>query len=277
MSFVRIFLLVLAVSGWIGGPAAAQSGPPLSLPKSSAADYVLGGGDRLRVTVFQSPELSMELRIPDNGVVAYPLLGNVTLGGLTPAQAERRIADGLVKGRLLQKPQVSIVVSEFRGNQAAVMGHAVRPGRYALESSKTRLSDLLALAGGAAPDASDTATVTGTREGRQFRLNVSIRSLSTGADREHDIVMRHNDMVYIARAPQVYVYGEVQRPGAIRLEPGMRVLQALAAAGGPTQRGTKRGIRVSRMSTDAKLVESKPGLQEMLQPDDVVFVPESLF
>ena len=276
MSFVRLFLFLIA-GWWISGPAAAQSGPPPSLAKSAAADYVLGGGDRIRVTVFQSPELSMELRIPDNGVVAYPLLGNVTLGGLTPAQAERRLAEGLVKGRLLHKPQVSIVVAEFRGNQAAVMGHAVRPGRYALESSKTRLSDLLALAGGPAPDASDTLTVTGMREGKPFRMNVNIPRLSTGADREHDIVMRHNDMVYIARAPQVYVYGEVQRPGAIRLEPGMRVLQALAAAGGPTQRGTKRGIRVSRVSADAKLVDSKPGLQEVLQPDDVVFVPESLF
>lgn len=276
MSVIRIFLVLFA--GWyIGVPAAAQPGPSFAVAKSTAADYVLGGGDRIRVTVFQSPELSMELRIPDNGIVTYPLLGNVALGGLTPAQAERRIAEGLIKGRLLHKPQVSIVVSEFRGNQAVVMGHAVRPGRYALESSKTRLSDLLALAGGAAPDASDTLTVTGTREGKQFRMNVNIARLSTGADRQHDIVMRHNDMVYIARAPQVYVYGEVQRPGAIRLEPGMRVLQALAAAGGPTQRGTKRGIRVSRLDANAKLVDSKPGLQEVLQPDDVVFVPESLF
>ena len=275
MSLVRIFLLLLAAGACLG-PAAAQSGPS-PLATRSAADYVLGGGDRIRVTVFQSPELSMDLRIPDNGVVTYPLLGNVALGGLTPAQGERRIAEALVKGRLIQKPQVSIVVSEFRGNQAAVMGHAVRPGRYALESSNTRLSDLLALAGGAAPDASDTLTVTGTRDGKPFRTNVNIRSLSTGADRGHDIVMRHNDMVYIARAPQVYVYGEVQRPGAIRLEPGMRVLQALAAAGGPTQRGTKRGIRVSRVGPDAQVVDYKPGLQEVLQPDDVVFVPESLF
>jgi len=240
-------------------------------------DYVLGGGDRIRVTVLQSPELSLEVRIPESGVVAYPLLGDVTLGGLTPAQAERRIAQGLVKGRLVHKPQVSIVVSEFHGNLAAVMGHAVRPGRYALESSITRLSDLMALAGGIAPDGSDTLTVTGMREGKPFRINVDFRRLTTGADREHNIVMRNNDMVYVARAPQVYVYGEVQRPGAMRLEPGMRILQALAAAGGPTPRGTKRGIRVSRVGAGAQMVESKPGLHEVLQPDDVVFVPESLF
>ena len=276
MSFVRIFLLLIA--GWlIGWPAAAQPGPPPGSAMPAAADYVLGGGDRIRVTVLQSPELSMEVRIPDSGVVGYPLLGEVALGGLTPTQAERRIAQGLMKGGLVRKPQVSIVVSEFRGNLAAVMGYAVRPGRYALESSATRLSDLLALAGGIAPDASDTLTVTGMRDGKPFRMNVNFRHLSTGADREHNIVMRHNDVVYIARAPQVYVYGEVQRPGAIRLEPGMRVLQALAAVGGPTLRGTKRGIRVSRMGTDAKMADSKPSLQEVLQPDDVVFVPESLF
>ena len=57
----------------------------------------------------------------------------------------------------------------------------------------------------------------------------------------------------------------------------MRVLQAIAAAGGVTMRGTKRGVHVSRPGPDGALVDSTPGLQAVLEPDDVVYVPESLF
>ena len=129
-------------------------------------DYVLGAGDVIRVTVFQSPELSLETRIPESGIVSYPLLGAVTLGGLTISQAEQRLADGLLAGKFLKQPQVSILVTQLRGSQASVLGHAVRPGRYSLELANTRLSDLMALAGGVAPDGSDILTVVGTRDGK---------------------------------------------------------------------------------------------------------------
>ena len=89
--------------------------------------------------------------------------------------------------------------------------------------------------------------------------------------------MQNNDVVYVDRMPQVYIYGEVQRPGALRLERGMTVLQALAAGGGLTLRGTQRGIRVHRRGADGVVQELTPGLQDQLQQDDVVFIRESLF
>lgn len=273
--FLRLLVLALACFG--SGIARAQAPSPPGVATTANGDYVLGTGDRIRVTVFQSPELSLELRIPDSGVVSYPLAGPIPLGGLSPAQAERRIAQALVTAKLVRAPQVTIAIVEIHGNQAAVLGFAVRPGRYALDSRSMRLSELMALAGGILPDASDVLTVTGTREDKPFRLSVDFRRLSTGADPAHDIAMRNGDVVYVARAPQIYIYGEVQRPGVLRLDPGMRVLQALAAAGGPTLRGTQRGIRISRVGSDGELKDTKPGLQEILQPDDVVYVPESLF
>lgn len=271
-------LLVLTLALWAGAARAQAPSPGAAAPSPAAGgDYVLGTGDRIRVTVFQSPELSLELRIPESGIVQYPLAGPVTLGGLNQVQAERRVAEALVAARLVRQPQVSIAVQEIHGNQAAVLGFAVRPGRYALDSGSMRLSGLMALAGGIMPDASDLLTVTGMRDGKPLRLDVDFRRLSTGADPAHDIVMRNGDVVYVARAPHVYIYGEVQRPGTLRLEPGMRVLQALAAAGGPTLRGTPRGIRISRVAADGQLQDTKPGLQEVLQAEDVIYVPESLF
>jgi polysaccharide export outer membrane protein len=240
-------------------------------------DYVLGAGDVVKITVFQSPDLGLETRIPESGVINYPLLGNVTLGGLSINQAERRIADGLLNGKFVRQPQVSILVTQLRGSQASVLGHAVRPGRYSLELTNTRLSDLMALAGGVAPDGSDTLTVVGTREGKPFRKQIDFRTLFRGDTSSQDIVIENNDVVYVDRAPHVYVHGEVQKPGTLKLERGMTVMQALAAAGGLTNRGTQRGIRVHRKGADGATAVLTPGLQEPLQPDDVVQVPESLF
>jgi polysaccharide export outer membrane protein len=241
------------------------------------SDYVLGAGDVIRVSVFQSPELSLELRIPESGVVSYPLVGSVTLGGLTIGQAEQRLADGLLAGKFLKQPQVSILVTQIRGTQASVLGHAVRPGRYTLELANMRLSDLMSLAGGIAPTGSDILTVVGIRDGQPFRSQIDFRNILRGGNLTEDIVIQNNDVVYVDRAPEIYIYGEVQKPGIVRLERGMTVMQALATAGGLTLRGTQRGIRVHRKGPDGKVNEFNPGLQDQLRPDDVVYVQESLF
>lgn len=264
----------------ITGTAFAQAAPgqpAAPAAPASGTDYVLGAGDVVRITVFQSPELTLETRIPESGTINYPLLGSVTLGGLTINQAEKRLAEGLLNGKFVKKPQVSILVTQLRGSQASVLGHAVRPGRYTLESTNTRLSDLMALAGGVAPDGHDILTVVGTREGKPFRQQIDFRTLFRGSDPNQDIVIQNNDVVYVDKAPEIYIYGEVQRPGMLRLERGMTVQQALAAGGGLTLRGTQRGIRIHRKGADGQVEELKPSLQDPLKQGDVIQVPESLF
>ena len=75
----------------------------------------------------------------------------------------------------------------------------------------------------------------------------------------------------------IYIYGEVQRPGALRLEPGMTVMQALATGGGLTPRGTERGLRVHRKDGSAKTQVLQPSMDDVLQEGDVLYVRESLF
>jgi polysaccharide export outer membrane protein len=74
--------------------------------------------------------------------------------------------------------------------------------------------------------------------------------------------------------PQFYIYGEVQRPGSYRVERNMTLIQAVAAGGGLTPRGTQRELRVKRKDA-CQIVEIKPGLDEPVKPDDVVYVQES--
>ena len=97
------------------------------------------------------------------------------------------------------------------------------------------------------------------------------------AGRGGDILILNGDIVWVERQPMVYIYGEVQRPGTMRLERGMTLIQTLAAGGGLTQRGTERGIRVHRRGADGKTQVLQPAMDDQLQDRDVVFVRESLF
>ena len=240
------------------------------------AEYKLGSGDTLRVTVFQNPDLTLETRITEAGVISYPLIGSVRIGGMTVSQAEQAIADGLRKGNFVKQPQVSIAVMQVRGSQANVLGQVNRPGRYPIEVGKMKLTDMLATAGGVAPTGGDLVVITGTRNGKPFRAEVDLPSAFSPASGAQDVLIQNGDEIWVDRAPQVFIYGEVQRPGAIRLERGMTVMQALAAGGGLTQRGTQRGIRVHRGTGD-KLEVLQPAMNDRLENGDVIYVRESLF
>jgi polysaccharide biosynthesis/export protein len=265
------------------GPNAAPSAlapkPVAAVPTSIAAsqDYRLGAGDVARITVYQSPDLTLEARISEAGVISYPLLGAVRLGGLTSTEAEKLIADGLRSGSFLKQPQVSVLVLQVRGNQASVLGQVNRPGRYPIESTETRLSDLLATAGGVAPSGADAVTIVGVRNGKPFRTELDLQVLFGPERATLDILVQNGDVLWVERSPVVYIYGEVQRPGAMRLERGMSVMQALATGGGLSLRGTEKGLRVHRKGADGKTAVLSPALDDVLRDGDVVFVRESLF
>jgi polysaccharide export outer membrane protein len=258
-------------------PAAAQSAAAAPSAVPSSTDYQLGAGDVVRVTVYQNPDLTLETRISESGVVSYPLLGSIRLGGMTVRQAEKAVADGLRNGNFVKQPQVSVLVIQVRGNQASVLGQVNRPGRYPIEVVDMRLSDLLAVAGGISANGADTLTLVGTRDGKPFRKVYDLPGLFRSDSREDDVTIQNGDVVYVERAPQVYIYGEVQRPGAMRLERDMTVMQALATGGGLNLRGTEKGLRVHRRGADGKMQVLQPNMDDKLREGDVVYVRESLF
>jgi polysaccharide export outer membrane protein len=140
-----------------------------------------------------------------------------------------------------------------------------------------RLTDLLAMAGGTAVNGSDMVVVTGTRDGKPFRAEVDMPSVFATGGTGKDMLINNGDSIWVDRQPLVYIYGEVQRPGPMRVERGMTVMQSLATGGGLTQRGTQKGIRIHRKATDGKVQVVEPMLDDKVQDGDVVYVRESLF
>ncbi len=247
------------------------------LGQDGKTDYPLGAGDTIKVQVFQNPDLTIESRVSESGSITYPLIGNVPLGGLSVAAAEKKIADALQVGGFIQKPQVNISLIQIRGNQVSVLGQVARPGRFPLETVNTRLSDMLANAGGATPAGDDIAVVIGTRGGKPFRKEIDIPSLFAPQNNQDNLLLQGGDTIYVQRAPVFYIYGEAQRPGSYRVERGMTVMQALAEGGGPNSRGSEKRLRLHRKHSSGEIQQLEPQLTDLVQPNDVIYVKESIF
>ena len=239
-------------------------------------EYVLGAGDVLKVTVYQNADLSLETRVSESGTISYPLLGSVKVGGLTVNAAEKLIADGLRNGNFLKAPQVNVAVAQVRGHQASVLGLVNKPGRYPIEVAGLKLSDLIAMAGGVATGGSEIVALVGTRDGKAFRQEVDLPSLFSASSKTDDPVVLNGDIIYVDRVPTFYIYGEVLRGGQLRLERGMTVMQALAAGGGVTQRGTQKGMKLHRRDADGNVKILDVTMDTPVLPNDVIYVRESL-
>ncbi len=247
-------------------PAAAQD-----------AGYTLGPGDVVRINVFQNADMLTETRVAENGNITFPLVGAVKVGGLTVAQAQSRIAEALTKGGFVNNPQVNLLVVQFKSKQVSVLGYVNRPGRFPIEEASVTLADMLATAGGIANGGADEVIITRTAGGGSEQLTVNMDAMFVDKEIKSNLVLQNGDIIYVPRAPVFYIYGEVQRPGAYRIERNMTVMQALSLGGGPTLRGTDKGMRLTRRNPQGLVQEYEASLNDPVRKDDVLYVRERLF
>jgi polysaccharide export outer membrane protein len=248
----------------------------LAAPASADSDYRMGVGDVLRITVYGQPDLATESRVGESGGITFPLIGEVKLVGITPAQGENEIAKRLRQGGFVLKPFVTLNVMQYRGQQVSVLGRVNRPGKHNMERV-SRVTDALALAGGISPDGADTITLIRKRDGKTEHRDIDVVALFKPEGQAANELVQDGDIINVARQPTFYIYGEVQRPGTFRLEQNMSVVQALSMGGGVTPRGTQRGMRILRRGDDGKMRELEAKLADAVQKDDVIYVKESLF
>jgi polysaccharide export outer membrane protein len=247
----------------------------LALMQASAKpeDYRLGAGDLLKIAVFDHDELGVDARISQSGNITFPLIGQIQVAGLSTRDAELLLARRLIEGGFVKQPQVSVLVSEYQSQKVSVMGQVAKPGQYPLDASK-KVLDALALAGGVLNDtAADDVTLV---RADGSRIVIDLQKLFDG-DPAVNLVVQDGDTVFVAHAPQFYIYGQVQRPGQYKLVRNTSISQAISIGGGLTPRGTQRGAVVKRV--DAKGKEHKISVrdEDVLQPNDVLMIKASLF
>lgn len=240
---------------------------------AASEDYRLGPGDLVKIVVFDHDEMNLDARISQSGNITFPLVGQVPVAGLSTRDAEVLLAKRLVDGGFLSKPQVSILISDYESQKVAVMGQVTKAGQYPLDSSKSVL-DVLAMAGGLLNDsAGDDATLV---RADGTHVAIDLPRLFDG-DPAMNLTVRDGDTVFVLPAAQFYVYGEVQHPGQYRLPRRTTLSQAVSIGGGLTPRGTERGAIVKRLDADGRERKLPVSDEDVLQPNDVVFIKPSWF
>jgi polysaccharide export outer membrane protein len=240
---------------------------------SPGADYRVGAGDLLKVSVFGYPDLNGDLRVSQTGNITFPLLGEVPVAGLSVHEAESLLSRRLADGQFIRNSQVTLLVSEYQSKRVAVLGEVTRPGQYPLTFAK-RVVDLIADAGGVlSATAADDATLIHV-DGTTSTLDVT--AILQG-NLTQNVLLAPGDTINIPKAPKFYIYGEVQRPGAYRLERNMTVSQAISAGGGLTRRGSERSAIIKRRIAGSKEQRIRVKGPDLLKPDDVLDIKESWF
>lgn len=247
-----------------------------SIAAGETRTSVLGPGDVLKIFVYGHPDLTTETKVNETGNITFPLLGEILVDGLTPSAAERKIVNLLESRDIIRKPQVNIIAASLQSQMVSVLGYVRNQGRYPIEGKRS-LTDILAMAGGIIPDGGEVVTLIRADGNKSTKEVIDVLEMIRFNDLNRNLNIRSDDLIYVERAPRFYIYGEVQRAGAYRLERNMTVIQALSVGGGLTQRGTERGLRIQRRDAEGNLQILTVNPSDLIQPDDVIYIRESLF
>jgi polysaccharide export outer membrane protein len=250
---------------------------------SAQATYVVGPPDVLTITVFGEPDLSGKFTVEQDGTFAYPQLGRVKAAGRALRDIEQDLKTKLADG-YLKNPQVSVTIETYRSQRILIMGEVRSPGEYQLAGEMTLLAALIR-AGGPTPAAGREIVIVrppvkaaGTQKGQPEDpelIRVDVAALQAG-NAASNIQLQDGDAINVLRSQAVFVTGQVKAPGAYPVDRGTTVLQVLSLAGGVSDRGSDRRIRILRIVNGRK-TELRARLGDQVEPGDTVVVPERFF
>jgi protein involved in polysaccharide export with SLBB domain len=140
LHFLLFVFAIAGISAGVSVPASAQTPPSTS----SAASYILGPNDRIRLKVYGETDISGEYEIDNTGQVSIPLAGHIRAAGTTTRQLEKSIASALSKG-IVRDPRVNIEIAQYRPYY--ILGEVKKSGEYPYRHGLT-VMDAVASAGG---------------------------------------------------------------------------------------------------------------------------------
>lgn len=247
-------------------------------PAFGGQDYQLGEGDVVKVTVYGAPDLATTARLDGEGTVQFPLIGLVTVGGLTAAKAAERIGALLADGYLVN-PQVSVFVEEFRSNRVVIMGQVNSPGLYELRG-RTTLLELLSKAGGLTRDAGERAVIKRRPRGddpEEQVITVDLKRLVEEGELTLDAPILDGDSIFVGKGGLFYVTGQVRRADSYKHQESTTVIKAVTMAGGFTDKAAMGKVRIIRQEGGVERILEAVPMNEPVLPEDVLVVPESFF
>src|SRR6185436_3066319 len=246
-------------------------------PSAPTEGYVIGPQDNLSIIVSDEAELTGKYRVDSDGTISMPYLSRVPLAGLSLAEAQVKITT-LLRAGYIRNPQVRIEVDQFKARSVLVTGEVRTPGKVTLPGTTMSLLEALALAGSPTVNASNEVIVIHPpKPGEQAPEPITInrRDLELGKA-GRDITLQDGDYINVPVAKRFYISGFVKNPGSYVLDTGTTVSQAIILAGGLSERGTDRRIKVGRV-VNGITVEISVDLSDKLQPNDEIKIRSRFF
>ncbi len=285
LAAAALWAVVLLTAGGAGGQESA-AGPP-------GTEYTLVVGDRIQLVVDGKEEYGREMSVPANGEVSMPPIGRLRLLGRTTAELEIEIAKRLVERGVLQNPSVFVLISEYAPRQVFLIG-AVTSRIPLPVHTRYGILEVLSMAG-VSPAAADFRNITIMRrreDGEPFRFTVNVEDVLVKGDFRKNVIVMSNDVIYItalkdlSQTAYVYVLGKVGSPGRYPFMPGrdtMTLTKLIALAGDFHQFAQQSAVKILRkegnrtisIEVDFDEIIDLEQQDVVLQPDDLVYVPES--
>lgn len=252
-------------------------------------EYRIGSKDLLEISVFGLDEMNKTVRVSEDGKISLPLLGEVDVQGLTKSEIEKKLTR-LLEEKYLQNPQVTVFIKEYQSKRVSVLGAVKSPGPYELLGLQTLLQ-IISQAGGLTQDAGDEIIVMRVDEdGSSTSIKISIDDLMLKGDASLNLPIQAGDIVNVPidKIVNVYVFGKVKNPGALKVRK-MKIptlLQAIAQAGGFSDRASKGRVLIKRIDKEGKEHQIKVNVKDIIKgkkkdiqllENDVVYVPETIF
>jgi polysaccharide export outer membrane protein len=237
-------------------------------------DYVIGPQDVLEIVVWDNDDLSGKVSVTLEGYINYQLIGKVRASGLNAGEFAQEITKLLADGYIVN-PQVNVRVVEYKSQKVFIIGEAAKPGTYYL-TKRTSIVEAISMAGGLTKDADMEVIIVRPKDAEEVeQITVDVRRALEG-DLSQNIYLRNGDSIFIPKAKTFFIMGEVSKPGEYKLESGTTVRKAVSLSGGATDKASMGRAKVIRVIGD-KEVESRIGLDEPLEPNDTIIIPERFF
>jgi polysaccharide export outer membrane protein len=274
-----ILVLLLAVVPAAAGETAIRSvaAPEPAVP----AGDLLQPGDLLHIAVYENPDLSVDVRVPGEGMVQFPLVGRIAIRPGTSGEAFARLLQERLEARFLNRALVTVTVKEYGVRRIYVMGGVARPGAFPLSPALSATAmRAISEAGGLLDDA-DRRNIMVMREdgrGASSALPVQIDGVQPA-----DVVLLPNDLILVSRLERIYVTGQVKQPGSIPSnQANLTVVRALSAAGGFAAYARMSQVQLLRAGQPVRAVDvvailAGDATDPLLLPGDMLHVPERRF
>lgn len=278
MNLLASFLLAVLLA-----PQAPTVKPPATRKPDTSAQsppkYVIGPQDLLKITVFDEPDLTNSYRVDSDGFITFPYISRVAAGGLTLADLQDRLRSMLAAG-YIKNPQIRVEVDQYKSQSVYVSGEVRAPGKLTMTGAMTLL-EALAAAGSPTSAASSELTIAHPKrpgasdlEPATEVVRVNWKDLQLG--RGTDVALLDGDIINVPKAQTFYITGQIRNPGSYVLEPGMTIQQAIALAGGLTDRGSDRGMSANRL-VNGKLIDIGVKLEDKVLPNDTITIRQRFF